>query len=133
MHAMSAAFQRRTYAPDEVIFREGDPGDSLYVVEKGRVQIWVGGPDHKIRLGVIEEGGVFGEMAIFDRQPRMANASAEEESVIMRMPATVLREGLWSADPLLRQLVQILIDNVRRMGRRIDELEGRCKPDGPQG
>lgn len=125
---MSAAFQRRTYAPGEVIFRDGDPGDSLFVVEKGQVRIWKGDGGHDVPLGIIDEGGVFGEMAIFDRQPRMANASAAVESVVMRMPATVLREGLWGADPLLRQLVQILINNVRTMARRIDELEGRCQP-----
>jgi len=127
---MSAAFQRRTFAPGEAVFKEGDPGDSLYVVERGRVHIWIGHPAQPTILGLVEEGGVFGEMAIFDRKPRMANASAAEEATLMRMPASVLRESLYGADPLLRQLVQILIDNLRKMGRRLDELEGRC-PTGP--
>lgn len=127
---MSAAFQRRTYAPGEVIFRDGDPGDSLYVVEKGQVRIWKGEGGRETVLGLVDEGSVFGEMAIFDRQPRMANASAAVESVIMRMPATVLRESLYGADPLLRQLVQILVDNIRAMAARIDALEGRRKPQG---
>ncbi|WP_119679180.1 Crp/Fnr family transcriptional regulator [Indioceanicola profundi] len=127
---MSAAFQRRPYETGEPVFQEGDPGDSLYVVEKGRVRIWTGDPERPTILGIVEEGGVFGEMAIFDKKPRMANASADAESVLMRMPATVMRESLYGADPLLRQLVQILIDNVRNMARRIDELEGRCTPGG---
>lgn len=122
---MSAAFQRRTVEPGEIIFHEGDPGDSLYVVESGRVVIWRGDPAHPTRIGTVETGGVFGEMAIFDRKPRMANASAEERSTVMRMPASVLRESLYGADPLLHQLVQILIDNIRHMARRLDELEGR--------
>lgn len=130
---MSAAFQRRSYQAGEPVFRQGDPGDSLYVVEAGRVRIWTGDPAHPTLLGAVDEGGVFGEMAIFDRQPRMANASAETDCVLMRMPATVLRESLYGADPLLHQLVQILVDNIRKMARRIDELEGRCKPDGQQG
>lgn len=124
---MSAAFLRRTYAAGEVIFRDGDPGDALYVVEKGQVRIWKGAPDAPTPIGLVDEGGVFGEMAIFDKQPRMASASAAVESTIMRMPATVLRESLWGADPMLRQLVQILINNVRGMARRIDELEGRSR------
>jgi CRP/FNR family transcriptional regulator, cyclic AMP receptor protein len=120
---MSAAFQRRSFAPGESVFRDGDPGDSLYIVEKGRVQIWKGNPDQPTHIGYVDEGNVFGEMAIFDRQPRMANASSDGESILMRMPASVLRESLYGADPLLRQLVQILVDNVRKMARRIDELE----------
>ncbi|MFM2044943.1 MAG: hypothetical protein RLY86_3519 [Pseudomonadota bacterium] len=130
---MSAAFQRRPYEAGEVIFRQGDPGDSLYVVEKGQVRIWTGNPDHPTLLGIVEEGGVFGEMAIFDRKPRMANASADRDSVLMRMPATVMRESLYGADPLVRQLVQILIDNIRKMARRIDEMEGRCAVPDPGG
>lgn len=120
---MSAAFERRTFAPGEMIFKEGDPGDSLYVVEKGRVRIWRGEIEHPTIIGSVDEKGVFGEMAIFDRKPRMANASAELESVLMRMPASVLRESLYGADPLLRQLVQLLIDNIRTMAKRLDELE----------
>lgn len=127
---MSAAFQRRPYEPGEPVFREGDPGDSLFVVEKGRVRIWTGDPDRPTILGMVEEGGVFGEMAIFDKKPRMAHASADTDCVLMRMPATVMRESLYGADPLLRQLVQILIDNVRSMARRIDEMQGRCSPGG---
>jgi len=127
---MSAAFERRTFAPGELIFKEGDPGDSLYVVENGRVRIWRGDTDHPTVIGRVETSGIFGEMAIFDRKPRMANASAEVESVLMRMPASVLREGLYGADPLLRQLVQLLIDNIRTMAKRLDELEakvGECE------
>lgn len=123
---MSAAFERRTFAPGEQIFKEGDPGDSLYVVENGRVRIWRGDPDHPTIIGRVETSGIFGEMAIFDRKPRMAHASAEVESVLMRMPASVLRESLYGADPLLRQLVQLLIDNVRTMARRLDELETKA-------
>jgi len=122
---MSAAFERRTFAPGEMIFKEGDPGDSLYVVEKGRVRIWRGDIVHPTLIGAVDEKGVFGEMAIFDRKPRMANASAEVESVLMRMPASVLRESLYGADPLLRQLVQLLIDNIRTMAKRLDELEAK--------
>lgn len=124
---MSAAFERRTFAPGELIFKEGDPGDSLYVVERGRVRIWRGDEAHPTLIGVVETAGVFGEMAIFDRKPRMANASADEESVLMRMPASVLRESLYGADPLLRQLVQLLIDNIRTMARRMDELEKKLE------
>lgn len=122
---MSAAFERRTFAPGELVFKEGDPGDSLYVVESGRVRIWRGDDIHPTIIGTVDEKGVFGEMAIFDRKPRMANASAETEAVLMRMPASVLRESLYGADPLLRQLVQLLIDNIRTMARRLDELEQR--------
>lgn len=128
---MSAAFERRTFAPGEPIFKEGDPGDSLYVVESGRVCIWRGDVDHPTIIGRVETTGIFGEMAIFDRKPRMAHASAETESVLMRMPASVLRESLYGADPLLRQLVQLLIDNIRSMAQQLDALNAKQAESEP--
>jgi CRP/FNR family transcriptional regulator, cyclic AMP receptor protein len=118
---MPASFVRRTYQPSEIIFREGDPGDSLYVVEQGAVEIWRGDGEQRWVLGRVGPGGVFGEMAIFDRQPRMASASAAEEAVLLRVPASVLRQAMAGADPLLVELIRVLLDNLRNLARQLDE------------
>ncbi|HYC05719.1 MAG TPA: cyclic nucleotide-binding domain-containing protein [Azospirillaceae bacterium] len=128
---MSAAFMRKTFAAGELIFAQGEPGDSLYVVEAGSVRIWSGDPDKPTIIGYVEPGGVFGEMAIFDKQPRMASASALTEATVMRMPASVLRQSLYGADPLLQQLVQILINNIRGMARRLADMERKLAAQQP--
>ncbi len=67
----------------EVIFREGDPGDSLYLVGKGSVKISKTGRGGKQEtLGFIDSGNFFGEMALLDGQPRSAMATAVEATVL---------------------------------------------------
>jgi len=64
-------------AEGEVIFREGDPGDLLYLVGEGSVRISKSGRGgEQETLGVIQPGNFFGEMALLDGQPRSAMATA---------------------------------------------------------
>ena len=61
----------------EVIFEEGDPGDLLYLVGEGSIKISkTGRGGNQETLGFIETGNFFGEMALFDGQPRSAKATA---------------------------------------------------------
>jgi CRP-like cAMP-binding protein len=61
----------------------------------------------------------------------MASASALTEATVMRMPASVLRQSLYGADPLLQQLVQILINNIRGMARRLADMERKLAAQQP--
>jgi CRP/FNR family cyclic AMP-dependent transcriptional regulator len=113
---MAAILQHKHYRPGDPIFRKGDPGDHLYLVERGSVIIWTGTDTDKQVLGEVETGGLFGEMAILNRQPRMANASATGETQLLEMPASMLRQTINRADPLLVQLINGLMNNLRRAG-----------------
>jgi putative ABC transport system ATP-binding protein len=75
--------ERVELAPGEVLFRQGDPGDLVYVVESGEVEIFretSDGPDE--RVTVIEPGGYFGELAPMFGLRRSAGARALETSVV---------------------------------------------------
>lgn len=73
----------RRLSEGEVIFREGDPGDSLYLVGEGSVKISKQGRGGKQEtLGYIRSGNFFGEMALLDGQPRSAMATAAEPTVV---------------------------------------------------
>jgi signal transduction histidine kinase len=67
----------------DVIFREGDPGDSLYLVGSGSVQISKRGRGgNQETLAFIQSGNFFGEMALLDGEPRSAMATAAEETIL---------------------------------------------------
>ena len=67
----------------EVIFREGDPGDVMYLVGKGSVKISkCGRGGQQETLGFIEPGNFFGEMALLDGEPRSAMATAAESTLL---------------------------------------------------
>lgn len=66
----------RAYDPAQVIFRQGDPGDTMYVVEDGVVEIRL---ESGAVLGHLAKGEFFGEMALVDDSPRSASAVAGPE------------------------------------------------------
>jgi len=69
---LKAGLPRRSFVADDVIFREGDKGGALYVIEKGQVEIHAG---HRV-LAILGPGEFFGEMSLIDPSPRSATAVA---------------------------------------------------------
>jgi CRP/FNR family cyclic AMP-dependent transcriptional regulator len=65
----------------KVLFRAGEAGDAMYLIERGKVRISVDATDgRELTLTELGRGDFFGEMALLDGQPRSANATASEES-----------------------------------------------------
>jgi len=62
----------RKLAPGEVLFKVGDPPDSLYIVRSGELQIF----DGTLAFETVGEGGIIGEMALVDQSPRSASVKA---------------------------------------------------------
>lgn len=122
MSNVTGVKSRVSYHAGQTIFREGERGASIFIVEKGGVEIWRGAPEMRIVLGRIPVGGVFGEMAIFDDGPRMATATAMEETVLIRIPSDRIRQALDKADPVLTRLIHVMLDSTRRMAQQIEEL-----------
>lgn len=106
----------KTFAQkDQVIFREGDPGEAAYLVESGSVGIFKTVEGEEIQLATMKEGELFGEMAIIDGADRMAHAVALEDSVIVALPRAGLEAMLAKQEPMVKTLIQILVDNLRNV------------------
>jgi SulP family sulfate permease len=94
--------RRRVFVADDVIFREGDAGDRLFVIVKGRVRLML--PNRAKRDGIDQRlstlcpGTIMGEMALLDGNPRSADAVAEGELVCFELDRPAL-ERLKSEHP----------------------------------
>ena len=76
---LATGLRRRRYARGQVIFTQGDPGNSLCMIEEGRVRIVVSSDDGKeLVLRVFGPGDFFGELALLDGEPRSTDAVAQE-------------------------------------------------------
>jgi len=73
---MSKGALGKVYENGEIIFRQGEIGDSMYVVQEGEVEVFVEKDDKEVRLRVLGEGESVGEMAIFTREVRSATVRA---------------------------------------------------------
>ena len=109
----------RSFEKGETIFEEGQPGETLFVIHQGRVQVFCHSDSgEKIVLAENEPGDVFGEISLLDGGPRTASAVAIEPTRAL----TIDREKLYE---LVQRQPHVAIDLLTVMGRRMratDEL-----------
>src|SRR5213593_2023308 len=77
--------EQADYAPGDVIFKQGDEGSSLFLIEDGAVEISYGEGKGKISLANLFTGQYFGELSLFDGSPRSATATAAKRSRLIRL------------------------------------------------
>lgn len=86
------ASTERSVGPDEVILRQGEVGDSLYVIGSGSVEALLEGDGAPIPLAIMRKGEIFGEMALIERRPRSATVRAKEPSVVLEIHGSPFRD-----------------------------------------
>ena len=98
----------------DLLFREGDDPDELFVVVSGRIAIANKSIDgRESMVALMEEGDLFGEMGLFDGRGRSAEARALETSVVTAVPYGPVR-NLYENDPaLLWRVVAMLAGRLR--------------------
>lgn len=83
---ISGALRRVEVPKDSVLFRQGDDGNELYVVQRGTIASSIELPDGGTReIALFRPGDFFGEMSIFEEAPRSATCHAKEESVVLSL------------------------------------------------
>jgi hypothetical protein len=112
------------YAPSfhagESIFREGEAGGSLFIIEYGQVEL-VSGNNHR-RLAVLEAGDVFGEISTLEDRPRELGARAVSDVKALKVERGAL-------EPLLRESPDVAILLLRRLARRLYEARMGVTPE----
>ncbi len=105
----------------EVLFRQGDPGDSLYLVMRGRVSIMVATPDSPqgVEIATYTRGDIFGEFALLAEQPRAATVKA--------LRATELARISREAAARLFSETEFLLPLVRLVAARAARNEGKSR------
>lgn len=113
----------RVYTEGEVIFKEGDEGDQMYVVQAGNVKITRNTPSGDLTIAVLSTGEIFGEMALFDRLPRSATAVAFNEARILSIDKKKFFQTI-SRDPtLVFKILEYMSQRIRRINEEISKLK----------
>lgn len=86
VQVLAGCLGERVLARGETVFRQGEPGDAMFVSVQGRIAIWARGTGHaERRLVSFAPGVVFGEMAMLSGAPRSADGVAEEDAVVLEL------------------------------------------------
>jgi len=109
-----AIAQERTFAAGQEIFREGDPGDGLYFVKSGRIQISGQlNQDQRQILSQVGPGQIFGEMAIIEQLPRSACATAAQPTTVIFIGRGEMQRLIEKTPPLAAALLQLVSHRLR--------------------
>ncbi|HEY1357670.1 MAG TPA: Crp/Fnr family transcriptional regulator [Thermoleophilaceae bacterium] len=110
----------RTWQRGEVIFREGDPGDTCYLIKDGAVILTREHQDGRmIALAELRAGGMFGELAMFRAEPRSATAEAIEETSAVALLAPDLQRLIKRNPDIATKLLAALAERVSRTTERL--------------
>jgi CRP/FNR family transcriptional regulator, cyclic AMP receptor protein len=128
---LASLARRRSYRRGEIIFHQGDPGDTLHIIESGTVKVVVDAESgNEAVLTMLGPGKCFGELALIDGEPRSASIEAVEnvETIVLRRSdfMEVVRTNAHALDALLAtvaQLIRRLTDDVATLS--FLDLEGR--------
>jgi CRP-like cAMP-binding protein len=105
----------KLYGDGDVIVRQGEVGDCMYVVQSGRVEVVQSTDAGEQHLAVLEMGDFFGEMALFEKELRSATVRVREEARVLKVDKKTLFRRI-KEDPLLA------VNLLKTMSHRIRDL-----------
>lgn len=121
--ALSAAFVRQSYDRGDTVFRQGDLGAHLYLVESGRIKITTLAPDgREAFVAIIGPGQVFGELSLFVEQQRTADARAMEPTILHGLAHVDFRPYVGSHPEVAWELLRVLVGMIRRQDQAIQDM-----------
>ena len=117
--ALRRVAQERTYPAGQDIFCEGDPGDGLYVVKDGLVEIYAApAPDMRRVFSQVGPGNIFGEMAVIEHRPRSAAASAAKATQVYFIPRAEMLTLVERSPGLAMSLLQEISGRLREFNQQ---------------
>jgi len=103
------------FAPGETIFREGEPGEVMYVVLEGEVEARVRGQ----LVETVGPGGIVGEMALIDHAPRVATVTAKTDTKLAPIGEKRFLFMVEQTPNFSLQIMRLVVDRVRRTVERL--------------
>ena len=113
---MESSSLGKVYQPDEVLVRQGEVGNCMYVIQSGKVELIKGSEGHEICVAELGEGDFFGEMEMFEKEPRAVTVRALSEVRVLTIDQKLLLRRI-QEDPSLGFRI------IQKLSRRVRELE----------
>ena len=117
--AFNPAETVRNYSKDQIIFCEGEPGEELFIIQKGSVKIVKITDDKEILLAVLKAGDIFGEMALLESKPRAAGAVAYVDCQLMAVNRENFQQMIKTQPQLIARLTTLLSERIWLIYRQL--------------
>jgi EAL domain-containing protein (putative c-di-GMP-specific phosphodiesterase class I) len=101
--------------PGDIVFREGEPPTSAFLIEEGRIEVFAEHDGTPFVLGVLGPGDLLGEMAVIDAAPRTATARALTAATLIAVDGKQISERIENSDPIVRALFKGQLARYRQV------------------
>ena len=108
----SIILERRFVPQGTLVMRQGDPGNSAYLIQSGSVSVFTEHEGKTIELAKLELGQIFGEMALIFDDPRTASVKAMEDCNLIVITRQSFKQKLDRSDPTIRAIVVMLTQRI---------------------
>jgi len=107
----------------EILFREGDTSECMYVIKSGKLAIMKTKGAGEIMLAELGPGDMLGEMAFFDNKPRSAGAKAVADTTVIELPFKALNAQFKTFPEWLKAIMRTVNNHLRNANQKIKNLE----------
>ena len=127
---MSTSGLGKTYSNGEAIVRQGETGDCMFAVQQGRLEVVKHSQNGEVRIALLEEGDIFGEMAIFEREVRSATIRALGEARVLTVDKKTFLRRVQEDPSLAFNLVRMMSRRIRVLSQDVAEGKIDRSPHG---
>lgn len=113
----------KIYEHGEAIFRQGESGDRMYVIQEGKVEVVQEKNGKESILAVRKQGEFFGEMALFEKEVRMATVRALGRARVLSVDRKNLMRRIHQDPSLAYQIIQTMSRRVRQLSQEVERLQ----------
>jgi CRP/FNR family transcriptional regulator, cyclic AMP receptor protein len=118
---LASVMDELSFPSDQTIFTQGQEGRSLYIVVSGLVRVHIGDRD----LAQLRQGTCFGEMSLFDSEPRSASVTALEECECLVLTQLQLYDAIDETPGIAVNIIRLLSRRIRELNSKVNVYEAR--------
>jgi len=111
------------YSDGEVICRQGEKGDRMYVIQDGAAVVIREEGSNEVVVGELVAGDIFGEMSIFDQQPRSATVRARTQARVLTLDRRAFLRRVHEDPSLAFRILQKMSERVRSLDEELARLK----------
>jgi CRP/FNR family cyclic AMP-dependent transcriptional regulator len=112
----------RNFAAGEKIFAEGEIGAEMFIIQSGKVRISKRSKDVEKTLVILEDGDFFGEMAVIDKGPRSATATAVDEVKCIALNEELFEQQMQNNARIVKKILKNMTARLRDANKQIENL-----------
>ena len=112
-------------AKGQTIFRQGEPGHEMFVVERGKIRLTIGADGVEKEVAVLGKGEFFGELSLLGDAPRSATAEAVEDSTLLRIGRDVFRMMVQDDLDIVYRMMSIQGQRLSQTNQPIQQLSAQ--------